>query len=177
MSTDGRAPSPSPLLSPLPPPPLPHASNALSTLAIIVIFILCPCCCCYWCNKNKGPQQQQQAEQRSITELQQQYRSNISDDHHIVISTAIVELAPRPRKTLPSDQSRFIEIGTSLPSECAICLEDIRGDKAKQGAGNRKICMMPQCKHMFHVDCIHNWVTSEEDNNAIHTCPICRASI
>lgn len=73
----------------------------------------------------------------------------------------------------------LIEIGTSLPSECTICLEDFHGDNSErinQHGGNHKICMLHECKHMFHADCIKMWVNSKMGIST-HTCPNCRVSL
>jgi hypothetical protein len=47
---------------------------------------------------------------------------------------------------------------------CAICLDDY--------AHGEFIRVLPRCKHMFHKDCIDNWLSSRTSN-----CPICRDQI
>ncbi|CAN0839509.1 Probable E3 ubiquitin-protein ligase ATL44 [Linum grandiflorum] len=47
--------------------------------------------------------------------------------------------------------------------ECAICLEDYNvGEPCR---------IMPSCRHMFHVDCIDNWL------NMKISCPLCRRCV
>ncbi|KAL5575305.1 hypothetical protein UlMin_017004 [Ulmus minor] len=47
--------------------------------------------------------------------------------------------------------------------ECSVCLSSV-----KEGAMVR---LLPNCKHMFHVECIDMWLGSNT------TCPICRAEV
>ncbi|KAJ6305081.1 hypothetical protein OIU78_020595 [Salix suchowensis] len=47
---------------------------------------------------------------------------------------------------------------------CAICLDDY--------AHGELIRVLPRCKHMFHKDCIDNWLSSRNPS-----CPICRDQI
>ncbi|KAK7404806.1 hypothetical protein VNO78_05771 [Psophocarpus tetragonolobus] len=46
--------------------------------------------------------------------------------------------------------------------ECAICLDDLEEGEA--------VKMMPQCKHVFHPDCIDTWLDKHV------TCPVCRCT-
>lgn len=46
-------------------------------------------------------------------------------------------------------------------TECSVCLGTIVGDET--------IRVLPNCKHIFHVDCVDKWFNSNT------TCPICRA--
>ncbi|KAB2092626.1 hypothetical protein ES319_A02G042600v1 [Gossypium barbadense] len=47
--------------------------------------------------------------------------------------------------------------------ECAVCLNEFQEDE--------KLRMIPNCSHVFHIDCIDVWL----QNNA--NCPLCRTSI
>ncbi|KAE8667983.1 RING-H2 finger protein ATL1 [Hibiscus syriacus] len=47
--------------------------------------------------------------------------------------------------------------------ECAVCLNEFEVDE--------KLRMIPNCSHVFHIDCIDVWL----QNNA--NCPLCRTSI
>ncbi|ESQ52948.1 hypothetical protein EUTSA_v10017175mg [Eutrema salsugineum] len=48
-------------------------------------------------------------------------------------------------------------------TECAVCLSVLEEqDTARE---------LPNCKHMFHVDCIDTWLTS------CSTCPVCRTEV
>uniref|UniRef100_A0A0C9RN58 TSA: Wollemia nobilis Ref_Wollemi_Transcript_9469_962 transcribed RNA sequence n=1 Tax=Wollemia nobilis TaxID=56998 RepID=A0A0C9RN58_9CONI len=48
-------------------------------------------------------------------------------------------------------------------TECVVCLESI-------GAKD-SVCVLPQCKHYFHVACIDRWLWFR------NTCPICRSGV
>ncbi|KAL8121880.1 RING-H2 finger protein ATL16-like [Apium graveolens] len=48
-------------------------------------------------------------------------------------------------------------------SECAVCLNEFHEQE--------KLRMIPNCNHLFHIDCIDVWL----QNNA--NCPLCRTSI
>ncbi|XVF40389.1 hypothetical protein PTKIN_Ptkin01aG0109400 [Pterospermum kingtungense] len=46
------------------------------------------------------------------------------------------------------------------PTECSVCLGTITEESS--------VRLLPNCKHMFHVECIDTWLGSHT------TCPICR---
>ncbi|GMI82317.1 Arabidopsis Toxicos en Levadura 41 [Hibiscus trionum] len=46
------------------------------------------------------------------------------------------------------------------PTECSVCLGTITEDST--------VRLLPNCKHMFHVECIDTWLGSHT------TCPVCR---
>ncbi|CAL0330858.1 unnamed protein product [Lupinus luteus] len=48
-------------------------------------------------------------------------------------------------------------------SLCCVCLGEF---ELKE-----ELLQIPHCKHMFHIECIHNWLQSKT------TCPLCRCSI
>ncbi|PON57408.1 43kDa postsynaptic protein [Trema orientale] len=47
--------------------------------------------------------------------------------------------------------------------ECAVCLSSITDDA--------KVRLLPNCNHLFHVDCVDLWLGSNT------TCPLCRAAV
>ncbi|KAJ1387549.1 Zinc finger, RING-type [Sesbania bispinosa] len=47
--------------------------------------------------------------------------------------------------------------------ECSVCLTTIEEDAM--------IRVLPNCKHVFHVDCVDMWFSSNS------TCPVCRAVV
>ncbi|XP_044498255.1 RING-H2 finger protein ATL16-like [Mangifera indica] len=55
------------------------------------------------------------------------------------------------------------EFGERNSCECAVCLNEFQEDE--------KLRMIPNCSHVFHIDCIDVWL----QNNA--NCPLCRTSI
>ena len=50
--------------------------------------------------------------------------------------------------------------------DCTICL------MAMEEANK---CSILSCKHVFHMDCIHNWIDADEETSL--QCPICRQEI
>ncbi|PKA63147.1 RING-H2 finger protein ATL72 [Apostasia shenzhenica] len=46
---------------------------------------------------------------------------------------------------------------------CPVCLSDFEDGNA--------VCLLPECAHCFHVECIDQWLRSHS------TCPVCRASL
>lgn len=56
-----------------------------------------------------------------------------------------------------------IDFGERSISECAVCLNEF-----KEG---EKLRIMPNCGHVFHIDCIDVWLQSNDN------CPLCRISI
>ncbi|KAJ9168752.1 hypothetical protein P3X46_020244 [Hevea brasiliensis] len=62
--------------------------------------------------------------------------------------------------TYPYKPTNQPELGHGEPTECSVCLGTIVEDTM--------VKVLPNCKHMFHVECIDMWLGS----NA--TCPICR---
>ncbi|KAL2496264.1 RING-H2 finger protein ATL16 [Forsythia ovata] len=91
------------------------------------------------------------------------------EDHLIVYSPAaenrgLDEAAIRSIPTFHykkgTDKQELAEKGSS---ECAVCLNEFQEDEKLRG--------IPDCGHVFHIDCIDVWL----QNNA--NCPLCRTSI
>lgn len=55
------------------------------------------------------------------------------------------------------------EVFDAKPCECAVCLNEFQEEE--------KLRIIPNCAHVFHIDCIDIWL----QNNA--NCPLCRTSI
>ncbi|XP_062109316.1 RING-H2 finger protein ATL16-like [Humulus lupulus] len=53
--------------------------------------------------------------------------------------------------------------GEKVSSDCAVCLSEFHDEE--------KLRMIPNCGHVFHIDCIDVWL----QNNA--NCPLCRTSV
>ena len=50
---------------------------------------------------------------------------------------------------------------------CCICLSDIY-----KKIENKKILQL-ECSHVFHEECIKEWVKKMHERNLIYTCPLC----
>ncbi|KAM0924066.1 hypothetical protein ACQ4PT_005072 [Festuca glaucescens] len=62
---------------------------------------------------------------------------------------------------VPSYAYEHAEVGAA--AECAVCLGEVeKGDSVRR---------MPLCLHVFHTECIDQWLRSHA------TCPICRCSV
>ena len=55
------------------------------------------------------------------------------------------------------------EFGERSHCECAVCLNEFQEDE--------KLRIIPNCSHIFHIDCIDVWLQSNAN------CPLCRTSI
>ncbi|KAJ4980721.1 hypothetical protein NE237_031558 [Protea cynaroides] len=95
-------------------------------------------------------------------------------DHQLSTGTRVTQVGSgeTPKKGL--DQSIIsalpIFIYKDLPghnatrsSECAICLSSLEKEEM--------VMVLPNCKHMFHAECINTWLNSHT------TCPICRSDV
>ncbi|KAJ6798613.1 putative RING-H2 finger protein ATL1 [Iris pallida] len=59
---------------------------------------------------------------------------------------------------------RFRNTDSSAPfRDCAVCLNEFQVEE--------KIKMLPNCYHVFHIDCIDTWLQNHSN------CPLCRADI
>ena len=66
---------------------------------------------------------------------------------------------------IPLEVQQLEKVYDSIEN-CTICL--IAMDKKNK-------CSILPCKHIFHMDCIHNWIDADEDTSL--QCPICRQPI
>ncbi|CAF3455971.1 unnamed protein product [Rotaria sp. Silwood1] len=53
-----------------------------------------------------------------------------------------------------------------LQEECSICLSTM---------DRKRKCSILPCNHIFHTECIHNWIDTDEETS--FQCPICRNPI
>ncbi|CAF1861492.1 BnaC04g36390D [Brassica napus] len=53
-----------------------------------------------------------------------------------------------------------------VEGSCAICLEEM----SEEGSEQEALCQPPECVHMFHEDCLTNWLDRHD------SCPLCRQS-
>ena len=57
-----------------------------------------------------------------------------------------------------------VKINTQKNIDCAICQEEINHD-------NTQIVRILECKHIYHMDCIDNWLIIKRE------CPMCKLII
>ncbi|KAG0459192.1 hypothetical protein HPP92_022320 [Vanilla planifolia] len=72
-------------------------------------------------------------------------------------------LDPATIRSLPTFRHSKLSPAAASASECAICLIEFRNEE--------KLRLLPDCAHVFHVDCIDVWLQSNAN------CPLCRAEI
>ncbi|KAL1299512.1 hypothetical protein HN51_044056 [Arachis hypogaea] len=101
-------------------------------------------------------------------------------NHHIILLEALIQRDIQNSSVVVDDKERGQKLRASnkLPplvsygmhdttksrcDECAICLEDFEDGQCCQ--------VFPVCKHMYHSNCIDNWLQKNV------TCPICRSCI
>ena len=70
-------------------------------------------------------------------------------------------LDPAVIAALPIFLFKQLDVETAESTECSVCLSSLEdGDMAR---------VLPNCKHIFHSECIDKWLASQP------TCPVCRA--
>ncbi|KAJ7978010.1 putative Ring finger protein [Quillaja saponaria] len=74
------------------------------------------------------------------------------------LDPAVIETFP----TLEYTMVKGLKIGKGA-LECAVCLCEFEDDE--------KLRLIPKCDHVFHPDCIDEWLKSHT------TCPVCRANL
>lgn len=79
-------------------------------------------------------------------------------DEAVIRSIPIFQFKKRERT-----EGNSRDFGTRSFSECAVCLNEFQEYE--------KLRKIPNCSHVFHIDCIDVWL----QNNA--NCPLCRTSI
>ncbi|XP_010279175.1 PREDICTED: E3 ubiquitin-protein ligase ATL41-like [Nelumbo nucifera] len=57
-------------------------------------------------------------------------------------------------------QTEQDQLGGATTTECAVCLSSLEEEE--------RVRLLPNCKHLFHVQCIDMWLDSHT------TCPVCR---
>nr|VDD11191.1 unnamed protein product [Brassica oleracea] len=64
------------------------------------------------------------------------------------------------------DDRRIEPMGLKETSDiqCSICIEDFSDS-------HENIIWMPQCKHVFHQDCLFEWLSRQ------NSCPLCRSTV
>ncbi|KAG6530214.1 RING-H2 finger protein ATL16-like [Zingiber officinale] len=150
---------PLPYFPPSPPPPPPPTSSGnfpvltLSILSILAAAILllayyffgAPCCFC-----RRRPD--------ALGGSRRRLRDNF-----LMLSMGARGLAASEIRRIPTFQYRKESGAGGGVGDCAVCLGEFREEET--------IRLLPDCFHVFHVDCIDTWLHSNAN------CPLCRATI
>ncbi|KAG6773849.1 hypothetical protein POTOM_021187 [Populus tomentosa] len=96
-------------------------------------------------------------------------RESDTQTHHELVALPVFVFGEQTPPTVPTVPESSSSSSSSSPfafsdQSCAICLDDY--------AHGEFIRVLPRCKHMFHKDCIDNWLSSRTSS-----CPICRDQI
>ncbi|CAL0299857.1 unnamed protein product [Lupinus luteus] len=84
-------------------------------------------------------------------------------DEAVIRSIPLIQYKTQQEGRTSGGSSKNSEFGERSFCECAICLNEFQE--------NEKLRIVPNCSHVFHIDCIDIWL----QNNA--NCPLCRTSI
>ncbi|WP_252177398.1 RING finger domain-containing protein [Endozoicomonas sp. 4G] len=90
--------------------------------------------------------------------IQAQYGASEATDDDITI-TSFVDHALRVDKEEPTD---------IIGAECTVCKEPF--------VPTSNIVKTP-CNHLYHVDCLHQWLKQREEDHSIINCPTCRTEL
>ncbi|WP_252177397.1 RING finger domain-containing protein [Endozoicomonas sp. 4G] len=90
--------------------------------------------------------------------IQVQYGASETIDDYIAI-TSFIDNALRVDKEEPTG---------IIGAECTICKE--------QFVRTSNIVKTP-CNHLYHVDCLHQWLKNREQHRSIRNCPTCRTEL
>ncbi|GAB2274751.1 hypothetical protein Dimus_009523 [Dionaea muscipula] len=69
-------------------------------------------------------------------------------------------LDPKVIASLPIFKFKQLDGGDRGKDECAVCLSVLGGGELAR--------ILPNCKHIFHAECIDRWLSNQS------TCPVCR---
>lgn len=76
------------------------------------------------------------------------------------------ELERRKRDKFDTDIVQTPKKNKSSESKCSICLEEQNDDN--------KFKSTRTCKHLFHADCLFEWVNTQQNLHRTPKCPNCR---
>ncbi|KAF9682198.1 hypothetical protein SADUNF_Sadunf05G0083700 [Salix dunnii] len=129
-------------------------------ILILVILIFVSICKCSISLINFPSNNQQNPTSNSCS------REPDTQTHHDLEALPVFVFGEQPPQSTPTlPQSSSSSPPFAFPDKiCAICLDDY--------AHGESIRVLPRCKHMFHKDCIDNWLSSRNSS-----CPICRDQI
>ena len=88
--------------------------------------------------------------------MQDEYRQPPRDEAHV--RSTVEKILNWTRSAKESDKK--------LAESCPICLKEFDPES------NQQVTELARCKHIFHRDCISEWI-----NKSNTTCPNCRAEI
>uniref|UniRef100_A0A0C9S6F0 TSA: Wollemia nobilis Ref_Wollemi_Transcript_11154_592 transcribed RNA sequence n=1 Tax=Wollemia nobilis TaxID=56998 RepID=A0A0C9S6F0_9CONI len=92
-----------------------------------------------------------------------------NESESISVSVSSQYIKARNRMAAPSQTFGAIRSHTDRSddeeSTCAVCLKDFCRDE--------EVRLVSECAHIFHKDCLDEWVFDHDQN----TCPLCRSPV
>ncbi|KAJ6736841.1 hypothetical protein OIU85_018959 [Salix viminalis] len=126
-------------------------------LILVILIFVSICKCSISLINSPSNNQQNPATSNSCS------REPDTQTHHELEALPVFVFGEQTPPSAPSLPQPSPPVAFSDKS-CAICLDDY--------AHGELIRVLPRCKHMFHKDCIDNWLSSRNPS-----CPICRDQI
>jgi hypothetical protein len=65
----------------------------------------------------------------------------------------------------------------SLRDDCPVCHLKLSQNQDEEATNNEEICMLYECGHVFHCECINGVIRFNEQRRTRTTCPVCRTRI
>ncbi|CAH2079644.1 unnamed protein product [Thlaspi arvense] len=114
--------------------------------------------------------------------IHRQINEAFANDHslrepvYVTVSVSLIEnrrpnanVPPPPKsasweviqRLVKEQKEKLMDLEETNEIECSICIEDF-------SINHENIIQMPQCKHMFHQDCLFEWLGRQ------NSCPLCR---
>ncbi|EYU25976.1 hypothetical protein MIMGU_mgv1a024693mg [Erythranthe guttata] len=164
-----------------PPPPPPHSSHAsfpIIAVAIIGIiatgfllvgyYVFVIKCCLNW-HRIDLLRRFSFSRRRRVDATSPTARSpaaaaaNRGLTESAIRSIPVFKFKKKAASIINNNNNNAAIIKTNCDIDCAVCLNEFQEDE--------KLRIIPNCRHLFHIDCIDVWL----QNNA--NCPLCRTSI
>ncbi|KAJ9136073.1 hypothetical protein P3X46_033185 [Hevea brasiliensis] len=126
-----------------------------SLFAVVLLIVFLQLYCRYLLNRQE--RRRRSALHRQNRQIGPDMESNVTvEPPKVGLDPLIVASFP----TVAYKPTNQQELNHGEPIECSVCLGTIVEDAM--------VRILPNCKHMFHVECIDMWLGSNT------TCPICR---
>ncbi|KDP21055.1 hypothetical protein JCGZ_21526 [Jatropha curcas] len=130
---------------------------SLFTAVLLIVFL-------YLYSRYIISRRQERARRAAFDRLSRQIATDVAVVNYFggPVKTGLDPLVIASFPTFPyklSDQKQ-LDRGEARETECSVCLGTV--------VESAMVRVLPNCKHMFHVECIDTWLGSNT------TCPICR---